>query len=78
MESFASQDPRFHSLYFDLNILFRARKVAGTFEKRAPGLLTVADPETYVVETRIQTSILGWFSNKTGTLFDDGKARKND
>jgi len=36
MEYFASQDPRFYSLYFDLNIWFRARKVTGTFEKRAP------------------------------------------
>ena len=26
-----------YSLYFDLNIWFRARKVTGTFEKRAPG-----------------------------------------
>ena len=37
MELFASQDPRSYSLYFDLNISFRARKVTGTFEKRAPG-----------------------------------------
>ena len=37
--SFASQDPRSYSLYFDLNIWFRVRKVTGTFEKRAPGLL---------------------------------------
>ena len=37
MELFASQDPRSYSLYFDLNIWFRARKVTGTFEKRAPG-----------------------------------------
>ena len=36
MELFASQDPRSYSLYFDLNIWFRARKVTGTFEKRAP------------------------------------------
>ena len=36
MELFASQDPRSYSLYFDLNISFRARKVTGTFEKRAP------------------------------------------
>ena len=36
MEYFASQDPRFNSFYFDLNIWFRARKVIGTFEKRAP------------------------------------------
>ena len=37
MEWFARQDPRPYSLYFDLNIWFRARKVIGTFEKRAPG-----------------------------------------
>ena len=37
MEQFVSQDPRSYSLYFDLNIWFRARKVNGTFEKRAPG-----------------------------------------
>ena len=36
MELFASQEPRSYSLYFDLNIWFRARKVTGTFEKRAP------------------------------------------
>ena len=35
MELVASQDPRSYSLYFDLNIWFRARKVTGTFEKRA-------------------------------------------
>ena len=39
MELFASQDPRSYSLYFDLNIWFRACKVTGTFEKRAPGRL---------------------------------------
>ena len=39
MELFASQDPRSYSLYFDLNIWFRARKVTETFEKRAPGRL---------------------------------------
>ena len=38
MEYFASQDPRSYSLYFDLNIWFRARKVTGTFEKGAPHL----------------------------------------
>ena len=36
MELFASQDPRSYSLFFDLNIWFRAREVTGTFEKRAP------------------------------------------
>ena len=36
MELFASQDPRSYSLYFDLNIWLRARKVTGTFEKRVP------------------------------------------
>ena len=40
MELFASQDPRSYSLYFDLNIWFWARKVTGTFEKRAPGHLS--------------------------------------
>ena len=39
MEQFASQDRRSYSLYFDLNIWFRARKVTGTFEQRAPGPL---------------------------------------
>ena len=38
MEQFVSQDPRSYSLYFDLKIWFRARKVTGTFEKQAPGL----------------------------------------
>ena len=33
------QDPCSYSFYFDLNIWFRARKVIGTFEKRAPGHL---------------------------------------
>ena len=37
MELFASQDPRSYSFYFDLSIWVRARKVNGTFEKRAPG-----------------------------------------
>ena len=37
MEQFAGQDPRSYSFYFDLNIWFRAHKVTGTFEKRAPG-----------------------------------------
>ena len=32
-----SQDRHSYSLYFDLNIWFRARKVTGTFEKQAPG-----------------------------------------
>ena len=40
MEWFAGQDPRSYSLYFDLNIWFRARKVTGTFEKRAPDPLS--------------------------------------
>ena len=35
-EVVASQDPRSYSLYFDLKIWFRAQKVTGTFEKRAP------------------------------------------
>ena len=35
-----NQDPRSYSLYFDLNISFRARKVSGTFEKRVPDLKT--------------------------------------
>ena len=39
MKNFASQDPRSYSLYFDLNICFRVRKVIGTLEKRAPGAL---------------------------------------
>ena len=32
-------DPRSYSLYFYLNILFQARKVIGTLEKRATGTL---------------------------------------
>ena len=36
MEYFASQDRRSYSLYLDLNTWFRARKVTGNFEKRAP------------------------------------------
>ena len=40
MEYFAGQDTRSYSLYFDLNIWFQARKVTGTFEKRAPGIHT--------------------------------------
>ena len=39
MEYFATQDPRSYSFYFDLKICFRARKVIGTLEKRAPGAL---------------------------------------
>ena len=42
MEWFAGQDPRSYSLYSDLNIWFRARKVTGTFEKRAPDPITEA------------------------------------
>ena len=49
MEYFVSQDPRSYSLYFDLNIWFRARKVTGTFEKRAPDLNTF--PPIYVLES---------------------------
>ena len=44
MELFASQNPRSYSLYSDLNILFRARKVTGTFEKRAPGDMLLMPP----------------------------------
>ena len=36
MDYFTSQDQRSYSFYFDLNIWFRARKVIGTLEKRAP------------------------------------------
>ena len=37
MKFFASQDPRSsYSFYFDLNIWFRAWKVIGTLDKRAP------------------------------------------
>ena len=48
MELFASQDPRSYSLYFDLNIWFRARKVTGTFEKRAPGLFSLRTAPHYL------------------------------
>ena len=37
MELFANQNRRSYSLYFDLKIWFRARNLAGAFEKRAPG-----------------------------------------
>ena len=37
MEQISCQDRLSYSLYFDLNIWLRARKVTGTFEKRAPG-----------------------------------------
>ena len=47
MELFASQDPRSYSLYFDLNIWFRARKVTGTFEKRAPDRLAIIVTVTF-------------------------------
>ena len=36
MKKFSGQDPRSYSFYFYLNIWFRARKVTGPFEKRAP------------------------------------------
>ena len=36
MEQFVSQDQHSYSFYFDLKIWFCARKVSGTFEKRAP------------------------------------------
>ena len=43
IEHFASQDPvSSYSFYFDLNIWFRARKVIGTLDKRAPGPLSKA------------------------------------
>ena len=41
----ASQDPRSCPLYFDLNIWFRARKVIGSFEKRAPVYIRCVKPE---------------------------------
>ena len=43
MEYFASQNPcPPYSSYFDLNIWFRAWKVLGTLDKRAPGPLSKA------------------------------------
>ena len=43
MEYFASEDPHYsYSFYFDLNIWFKAHKVTGTFDKRAPGPLSKA------------------------------------
>ena len=43
MKYFASQDPRSsYSFYVDLNIWFRARKVIGTLDKRAPDPLSKA------------------------------------
>ena len=46
MEYFACKDPRSYSLYFDLNIWFRARKVIGTLQKRAPDMLTPGSEST--------------------------------
>ena len=57
MEQFVSQDPRSYSLYFDLNIWFRARKVTGTFEKRAPG------PESFLRATN-QTEFRNWHADE--------------
>ena len=69
MELFASQDPRSYSLYFDLNIWFRACKVTGTFEKRAPGrLLNFCDLESgHLFEVGANLR-LGAYSNKYGNL----------
>ena len=44
MEQLTDQNPRSHSLYFFLKIWFRARNVIGTFERRAPGLVTEFRP----------------------------------
>ena len=44
MEQLTNQNPRSYSLYFVLKIWFRARNVIGTFEKRAPGLVTEFRP----------------------------------
>ena len=63
MELFASQDPRCYSLYFDLNIWFRARKVTGTFEKRAPVHVSgityqgIFESATFPFRIRIRPSI---------------------
>ena len=47
MEHFASQDLGSYSLYFGLNISFRARKVTRRFEKQASGLnLRPCEPPT--------------------------------
>ena len=56
MEYFASQDRCCYSLYFDLNIWFRARKVTGTFEKRTP--------ESLMIEIRAQSSIWNWLESR--------------
>ena len=67
MEKFASQDPRSYSLYFDLNIWFRARKVIGTFEKRAPGLdfFTGDTFQVWALTTSAGTYSLERFLKKT-------------
>ena len=60
MEWFAGQDPRSYSLYFDLNIWFRARKVTGTFEKRAPGPLLKRLKSTNALRVKDTGSELGF------------------
>ena len=54
MEWFASQEPHSYSLYFDLNIWFRAWKVTTTFEKRVPGLWFFGEA---VVEQKLEYSL---------------------
>ena len=54
MEWFASQEPLSYSLYFDLNIWFRAWNVTMTFEKRAPGLRFFGEA---VVEQKFECSV---------------------
>ena len=54
MEWFASQEPHSYSLYFDLNIWFRAWKVTTTFKKRAPGLWLFGEA---VVEQKLECSL---------------------
>ena len=50
MELFASQDPRPYSLYFDLNIWFRARKVTGTFNKTGPRFSLICQTDSVSID----------------------------
>ena len=56
MEQFVSQDPRSYSLYFDLKIWFRARKVTGTFEKRTPRSCLYHPDKTDKIDRLIKAS----------------------
>ena len=48
------QDPRSYSLYFHFDLWFRARKVTGTFEKRAPGQSWILDSTVWISDSIFQ------------------------